>query len=166
MKVPIDRGTVRLRLLPRLLLLLGVTFQLIYLASHDLPGPMRRMWRARGEEARERSVRLGFGADVSEYVDFLRGVVPEDALVVIPPASQDPVLAHMGLMQYFLFPRRLTNCPSLEEWGRCRDLYERGRAYFVSLDGFPPEDGANETMVYIAFDAGRGVFSPRTGLSP
>jgi hypothetical protein len=142
------------------LLLLALGVQVTYLGGHDGLRLARQSWQSRKDPARVRSARLAFGASFSEYIEFLEGTVPQDALVVIPPVEHDPVFGNMGLMQYLLFPRQLTNCPSIDLWEECKGNYLGGKTYLIAVGGFPSREQAPDSTTYIPFDASRGIFVP------
>jgi len=150
----------RLHLLPDSILALAVGIQLVLLVSGSFAPSVARLWQVRNEPALTRSASLSFGAEFSSYIRFLVHVIPDDALVVIPPMPNNQVLGHMGLMQYFLFPRRLTNCPSLDNWGECKLRYGGPGTYLIVIDGFPPKGEMLESKQYLAFDADHGVLVP------
>ena len=147
-------------------LLLGLVIQVVLLAHFSGIGLVRDTWRTIGLSARVRSERLAFGASFSEYLQFLRERVPDDALVAIPPVEHDPVYGNMGLMQYALFPRRLTNCPAIGEWETCRANYGGENTFVISVGGFPPPDKPPGSKTYLAFDESRGLFAPTRALPP
>jgi hypothetical protein len=91
---------------------------------------------------------------------FLRQVIPEDALVVIPSQEEDSILGEMPFMQYFLFPRRLTNCPAGAPWPECVVHYTGPRTYLLVVGDFPPRQGLDGSREYLPFDDGRGVLAP------
>jgi hypothetical protein len=147
-------------------LFLGLVIQVVLLAHFGGIRLVRDTWRTVGLSARVRSERLAFGASFSEYLQFLRERVPDDALVAIPPIEHDPVYGNMGLMQYALFPRRLTNCPAIGEWETCRANYGGENTFVISVRGFPPPDKPPGSKDYVAFDEGRGLFAPTRALPP
>jgi hypothetical protein len=107
-----------------------------------------------------RSARLSYGEEFAKYVLFLRQVIPDDALVVIPWKEADAVLSEMPFMQYFLFPRRLTNCPGPSEWSACVANYGGLQTYLVTVDSFPPRADLEGLKEYVPFDGSRGVLAP------
>ena len=135
--------------------------QILILVKTQAAPLMSRAWRVRQEPALVRSARLAYGDDFAKYIVFLRQVIPEDALVVIPWREADPVLGEMPFMQYFLFPRRLTNCPAESEWPACVANYGGPKTYLIVIGSFPPRPGLEGLKEYIEFDESRGVLAPR-----
>jgi hypothetical protein len=135
--------------------------QIALLGFFQMAPLLKRALRVRTESALVRSARLSYGEEFAEYVLFLREVVPEDALVVIPWREADPVLGEMPFMQYFLFPRLLTNCPAPPEWSACVANYGGSRTYLIAVDTFPPRAGLEGLKEYLPFDGSRGVLVPQ-----
>ncbi len=163
-----EKGRPRLSLFDRLFnlaLLVAVAVQVVLLADGVLLPLARGSWEVRGLAARERSSRLAFGDSFSGYIEFLNEIIPEDALVVLPPSEIDSTFGHSGLMQYFLFPRRLTNCPAIDAWPECSVNYQGERTYLLSINGFPPPGIGLELKTFVAFDDRWGLFVP-TGSHP
>lgn len=78
------------------------SFGLGILRNWDQPG----LWR---------SARFAFSANFADYIEFLREEIPEDALVIIPPENISSwALADTPTMQFFLAPRRIINCITVE----------------------------------------------------
>ena len=111
--------------------------------------------------ALEKSITLSFGDDFAAYMGFLADVIPEEATVVLPPVEVDSTLGNVGLMQYFLFPRRITNCPGGMNFNDCVILYSGERTYLLAIADFPAEDVAVGSKEFIQFNGRRGVFAPR-----
>ena len=109
----------------------------------------------------ERSITLSFGDNFAEYIGFLADVIPEEATVVLPPVEIDSTLGNVGLMQYFLYPRRITNCPGEMDFADCVIMYSGERTYILAIADFPPEGAAETNKPYIQFDDRRGVYEPR-----
>jgi hypothetical protein len=147
-------------------LLVGLVVQVVLLAHFGGIRLVRDTWRTIGLPARVRSERLAFGASFSEYLQFVRERVPDDALVAIPPVEHDPVYGNMGLMQYALFPRRLTNCPAIGEWETCRANYGGENTFVISVGGFPPPNKPPGSKTYVAYDENRGLFAPTRAILP
>jgi hypothetical protein len=141
----------------------GITLaatQIALLVVTQIVPMLSRSWRLRDAPALERSARLAYGNDFSDYVLFLRRTIPDDALVVIPWSRADPVLSEMSFMQYFLFPRRLTNCAEESEWAGCVANFGGAKTYVLAVKTFPPVLGLEDSKTYIPFDETRGVWVP------
>ena len=108
----------------------------------------------------ERSITLSFGDDFAAYMKFLADVIPEEATVALPPVEIDSTLGNVGLMQYFLYPRRITNCPGEMDFADCAAMYSGERTYILAITDFPPEGAAEKTKPYIQFEDRRGVYEP------
>lgn len=108
----------------------------------------------------ERSITLSFGDDFAAYIGFLADVIPEEATVVLPPIAIDSTLGNVGLMQYFLYPRRITNCPGGMGFADCAILYSGERTYILAITAFPPEGAAETNKPYVQFDDRRGLYAP------
>jgi hypothetical protein len=139
---------------------LAVLVQLALLAGMVILPLARAGWEVRGDPARRRSARLAFGDSFAGYISFILSTVPEDALVVLPPAEHDNRFGHTGLMQYLLFPRRLTNCPTIAAWNECLENYYEMDTYLISVDGFPLPEIEIASKRYLPFDGRRGLFVP------
>lgn len=123
--------------------------------------PLREQVRSvRDLSALERSAILSFGDSFAAYVQFLTDVIPEDATVVVPPDEVDSALGHEGLMQYFLFPRRITNCPRSESPEACIERMMEESAYFLAVGDYPPGSTIERSTTLKSFDERRGVFVP------
>lgn len=138
----------------------AAVLQLVLLSATTVLPLAKGVFEMRGDSARERSIRLTFGDSFAGYIEFLNQLIPQDALVVLPPAEHNSDFGHVGLMQYMLFPRRLTNCPTIAQWDTCKANYLGPTTYLISVDGFPPPGVPIEAKEYITFDARRGVFVP------
>lgn len=108
----------------------------------------------------ERSVTLSFGDDFAVYIGFLADVIPEEATVVLPPIALDSTLGNVGLMQYFLYPRRIANCPGGMDFADCAVMYSGERTYILAIADFPPKGAAEINKPYIQFDDRRGLYAP------
>jgi hypothetical protein len=148
-------------LLPRRVFAAVIALQVLVVALTQV-GPLgRRAWAVRERTALVRSARLSYGSAFAEYIEFLRRVIPEDALVVIPPPGVDPPFGEMPFVQYYLFPRRLTNCPADVAWQECVVRFLGEDTYLVATRSFPPPEGLAEAKVLVALDENRGVYIPR-----
>lgn len=152
-------------LLPReyvVLLVLGicVVAQLALLFRFGIL-PLREQVRSvRDLPALERGAILSFGDSFAEYIQFLTYAIPEDGTVVLPPDEVDSALGHEGLMQYFLFPRRITNCPRSESSEACIERLKEVPAYFLVVGDYPPGGMIERWTTLKSFDERRGVLVP------
>ncbi len=74
-----------------------------------------------------RSARFYRGETFAEQVTLLRQAIPPEALVVLPPVSDAPALGQTREMEWFLFPRQVTNC--LDQ--ACLEKWAAGKSAFV-----------------------------------
>jgi hypothetical protein len=124
--------------------------------------PLRN--RIRGVQrlpALERSITLSFGDNFAAYMGFLMDVIPEEATVVLPPVEIDSTLGNVGLMQFFLYPRRIVNCPGEMRFDDCAILYSGEGTYLLSIADFGADGVEDGNKVFIQFNDRRGVFAPR-----
>jgi hypothetical protein len=153
---------------PAVVLTVVALIQFVILArAHVLP-LASRIWDLRSESAIDRSARLAFGEDFAEFMTFLRNIVPADAKVIAPPMAFDLVYGNMGILQYYLFPRKIDNCGE-HEIEACLLRVTGPNSYILALRGFPPRELAERAKVLAEFDAERGVYIPRQtteGASP
>jgi len=146
-----------------IMLLLGVAlvFQLFTLIGSNL-APLRQ--RILGIQARpmlERSAVLAFGDQFNEYLQFILDEIPQDALVVIPPRSVDYRWGDVFLMQFYMVPRDLSNCPSEQEVAACIRVHDGERTYFIEIDNYLTESMLLPSKNYKPFDESRGIYVPR-----
>lgn len=113
-----------------------------------------------GVPAVERSVRIAFGDDFEALVTFLRTRIPEDGRLVIPPMDLDATLGNVGLVQYFLFPREIVNCPSGDDLPACVRSLTGAQTCILRIGDFPPQEDVPSTKMYIPFDEERGLYCP------
>lgn len=138
----------------------GILIQTGIIIQHQVLPWERRMRGVREMPAWERGARLSFGDEFADYIGFLRDNIPEESKVIVPPLEVDPSLSNEGLMQYFLFPRTVINCPRIEDAEACLDLFSGERTYFLYVAGFPPQDKAKRTRDLWLFREYLGVFTP------
>lgn len=94
---------------------------------------------------------------------FVRRVVPPDATLVIPREEQHYLYGHEGMMEFFFFPRQVINCPTSQpsEVEACIRSLRGDTTYFLRVEGFPPEEAAETSKIYIGLDDTHGVYVPR-----
>lgn len=120
-----------------------------------------RVWGLRGEPSLERSARVAFGDEFAEFISFVRRTVPESAKLVVPSKAVEPVFGDIGLLQYFLRPRKIIDCPMGADTGPCIRSMTGETTYLLAVPGFPPPADAALYREFVAFDAERGVYVPR-----
>ena len=145
---------------PRVFVAFLALTQLAILTQTQIVPLSARIWQVRSQSALERSARLAFGEDFAAYIQFLTGIVPADGKVIIPPLSVDVVFGNIGIVQYYLYPRRIDNCGE-HEIEACLLRVTGKRTYILALPGFPPRELAEQSKVLAKFDAERGVYGPR-----
>ena len=143
------------------LILIGlVIVQLVSLALFAQP-LAARISQHQGAPATDRSARIAFGDRFGDFIHFVDVEVPPDGRVVIPPMDLDATFGDVGLMQYFLFPREIVNCPSGSELSGCvRSLIGTG-TYILHVGGFPSPDDVPLSKEYSPFSTDLGLYSPR-----
>lgn len=112
----------------------------------------------------QRSAELAFGEEFADYIRFVSSYVPEDRIAAIPPVTEHEVLGHTGIMQYFLFPRRTTNCPSGQPVPACVAQIKGPDIYVLKVGSFPdPGIEAALNKEYVPFNERWGLFVPSSG---
>jgi hypothetical protein len=146
-------------LIPALLVALAV--QGVVLVEGTLWPLAQRVWEVRREPPLERSARLAFGDSFAGYIQFLREEVPEDARVVVPPKALVPAYGDIGLMQYFLAPRQIVDCPAGPDLPACVASMDGNKTYILSIPEFPPRESVPENKAYREHGQGYGLYTPR-----
>lgn len=121
----------------------------------------KKVWGYRAMNAKERSAMLAFGRNFKDYMAFLKAHVPEDAILITPPPNVDGVLGHQGLMNYYLFPRKLSNCPASEPIEACISSLRGPNTYFIAVRSYPPPSLADSVKDFIRYDDERGLYVPK-----
>lgn len=124
---------------------------------------LERVWAYRGLPSEARSALFFAGEDFWKFVEFVKEVVPEDATIVVPRQEQAYHFGNIGIMNFFLFPRALINCGSVEysELERCIGNIQDSRTYVLAVDAFPPPELALRRLEYRAYNEALGVYVPR-----
>lgn len=137
----------------------AVIVQLGLLLNGYVSTQLSRIWRFRDMTAYERSAMFSFGEEFLDYMQFVHETVPEDATVVIPKEIVGGALGHVGIMQFFLFPRKIVDCP-LDTVPECLGLANPD-VYILAIDTrFPPRDISLDPKIFISFEDDRGAFAP------
>jgi hypothetical protein len=99
------------------------------------------------------------GEEFAAYIDFLHREVPTQAKVILPPRLPVQAEAHVGLMQYYLFPRQIHNC-GVDEVEACVRRSTGVATYLLVVKEFPPRALAEAAHQYVPFNEERGVYAP------
>jgi hypothetical protein len=145
-----------------LLALAGIAalVQLGILARDYAVPSLASIWAMRGAPAWERAALFEEGEEFAGFVAFLRSVVPPDGRVILPPTRPERPVAHIGFMQYYLFPRDIHNC-GYDEVDDCILRVVGRNTFILSLPDFPPRDLALQSKRFIPYSGDYGVFAPR-----
>lgn len=81
----------------------------------------------------ERSTALAFHGNFAQFIHFLRNTIPENAKVIFtyPYPNGIGEFGYHGLDQYFLFPRDIKICSSIDTCNL------QGNEYIIYQNGFP-----------------------------
>ena len=139
---------------------LAVAIQTVIIVRDFLLPLQPRLQGVKRLSSWERSSRLSFGDRFTEYLTFLTIIIPEDATVVIPPVSIDSTYGNQGIMQFFLFPRNLTNCPVGMDPQKCVNMYTGEDSYILAIPGFPPDAALIPDKRFVSHDEHWGVYAP------
>lgn len=161
MIAPQDDKLWRMRAGWKALLLLGVAAGqlVIWLQSSYLP-LAQNLRAVREWPAVERSLRLSFSSELTSYMLFLRANIPEDGTTLLPPTETHPVLGHSGIMQYLLFPRRVTNCPGNPSSDECRELVRTPHLSVLAVGSFPALEMTTTEKRLLQHGTGMGLWLP------
>ena len=135
-------------------------FQL-YVVARGYAIPLLEVtWGMRDDPAWERAAVLEEDEDFASYIAFLRSHIPEDARLILPPSRPARPLAHIGFMQYYLFPRDIHNC-GYDEIDVCILRVTGGNTFILALPDFPPRELAELSKRFVPYRDGYGVFAPK-----
>jgi hypothetical protein len=118
-----------------------------------------RVWGVRDLPAWERAgiLATGFGPELTGFASFLRDLLPESAVIVIPAEKSAGDLRHPNQWQYFLIPRTVRTCVSAE-FPDCLAGIDNPLTYVMRVEEFPPPSLVPSGYEYLAFDAELGVY--------
>lgn len=140
---------------------LGLILVQFWLLFTDFMLPLNsRIRTVRTLPAVERGAYIGFGDEFAGNIRFLWSQVPEDARIVLPPLEISSTYGNQGIMQFFLFPRSIVNCPQVKEASACLQTFRGPETYFLSVFGFPNNETAVDNRDLIMFDESFGVYLP------
>lgn len=122
-----------------------------------------RAWNLRELEDWQRAAILAEGDEFGEFISFIRDHVPPESRVIIPPHNIRRPYAHMGLMQFYLFPRDIHNC-GVGEVEACVSRIGAPTTYILAVPGFPPRDLAEIRLNFEEFHDDFGLYVPDPAL--
>lgn len=109
--------------------------------------------------ALERGAYLGFGDEFAGFTAFLRENSPEAASIVIPPMSSDPVYGNTALMQYFLYPRSITNCNGGQRFEACFEQFAGEASFIISTSDYHAEEQSGLDARWIPYEGDKGIYT-------
>lgn len=118
------------------------------------------IWEVRSLPALERSAEIAFGPRFASFIAFLTKVIPPEGRVVVPPMSLELVYGNIGIMQFFLFPRDIVNCPSGPTLSSCISSMKGGSTYILAIGDFPKPEDVPEGKILLRHTENRGVYRP------
>jgi len=139
-------------------LLFMVIFQLKYVIQYETP-IFQRLLKIE-EKGLERSALLERGSDGRDLIMFLVANIPEDASVLLPPSAWPQWYAHVGFMQYFLYPRTIHNCGKDEIVACIARMNPSTTFYIPRFYGFPPPELLDDSWEYIPQSPDFGLYIP------
>jgi hypothetical protein len=144
---------------------LAAAIQLFVLLQSNLIPLTLRVWNNRSSSARQRRAALAFGSDFAGFMRFAADVVPPEAKLVLVRPDQDETFGNIGLMQYFLIPRKLINCPSSEpaEQETCLLQLTGSDTYILKVGSFPPIEAVEGSKKLLRYNDAWGVYAPSGG---
>lgn len=145
-----------LRLVSLILIIIGVGYQ-TSISFNTVPALTQEALKG---DATYRSARSLEGEEFAQYIQFLRDKVPADAKIMLPPRTIFHPVAHLGLMQFLLFPRELHNCGP-NEIDACIDRINTSENfYIIGVWDFPPTDLVNPSRQLQIFSEDLGLYLP------
>lgn len=144
------------------LLSLVVIVQLFVLVQSTLIPALMEILDTRDYQAVERSAMIAFGDDIAEFIRFVGERTNEVDFVLIPSPEAHEVMSHVGIMQYYLIPRNVSNCPINQSFQECFQIQGGPKTSILSVNGFPPIGPDEEEYWYESFDQNWGIFIPIT----
>lgn len=115
--------------------------------------------------------RSGILFSSKRFADFMalaREVVPQDGSVVYTEGYLGGPTGHKGVMQYYLFPRRLVHCKQADSVADCLQRADP-EAFFLAVGDFPPAEAAEQSRRLIPFEPDRfyrGIYAPTVEIEP
>jgi hypothetical protein len=140
-------------------LILGTAIQIVIVVNFVFSWG-KQIFLMRDMTPIQKSALTTWTAEFSEYIQFLREEIPEDAKVILPPNNSSPPIDNLGYMQYLLYPREIHNC-GLDEIEACVLRASGSNTFILSYHDFPPRELAGATKRLIEFSHQFGLFVPK-----
>ena len=144
----------------RFLMLLAFVSQFAVLAQSIIGPAAMEILDVRNDKAPERSAVIGFGDGFARYIAFIIERTDEDGFVLLPYRETHEVLGNEGIMQYYLIPRRITNCPLDQQFEECFLTQGGSRTSILSVNGFPPVAIDDGKYLFVPFNEDWGIYVP------
>jgi hypothetical protein len=139
-----------------LLLLVGVLVQGFLILGSSLDD-LKGVRATLGMPAVWRSAYFSQGKKFADYVLFLSENIPTQGRVVLPPTDYGPkFLGITPVMQFFLAPRQVLNCPDRE----CAERLSPENTYLIVIEDFPGEAAAHKYGQRLMFNEQWGLLQP------
>jgi hypothetical protein len=153
-------GSQTMKIITRTLITLSLLFLLAYqsvTAAQYLSSRYKSKFLSnRDLDAVIRSADASYGGEIAGNISNLRDVIPEQAIVLIPPGpGSGAPFNDAHLMQYFLFPRRIVTCPF-----DCIGLINDPEVFIIAQDDFPPTELIPLSKQYDAINEHLGIYHP------
>jgi hypothetical protein len=143
-----------------LILVIAFVLQIFFLYRSYISDIALSIWQNKATTASFRSASVLFDNHYTEYIEFVIANVPEDGLVMIPKEERVWDFGNVGLMQSFLFPRQIVDCP-IESLEGCILNLKGPNSYILAPDAiFPPRRYADQVKEFIPFKGDRGLYVP------
>lgn len=148
------------QVLGSLLLIVTILYQLIQVIRIEILPLAKLVVQRHRANATERSALFFAGKEFSEFIIFVNENVPPEAVVFIPRFEQDELFGHEGIMEFFLFPRKVENCSPNILVEECILNLHGPNKYILAIENFPPRSVAVQVKQWVSFNGERGVYIP------
>jgi len=137
----------------KIVLLIAVLIQVTVL-SIEYGANLIAVRKNLGKSGQWRGANFNQSQRVADYIEFLNRNIPDNARVVLPSFLGDSKILITPYMQFFLAPRQVINCTSLE----CMQSVSRDESYIIITGNLPVDLYPNAS--YTMFDDNWGLILP------
>ncbi len=107
-----------------------------------------------------RSAKFANSSNLADYLEFLKQEIPEDAVVIIPPEEVSSwALSDSPAMQFFLAPREIKNCTTIDCGTASLDK-ENTYTLIMGLNQFPGDNIQGRDVNIRMYNDTWGFFGP------